>query len=197
MSRKALAIVLLLFAVPAAADVGIGASLSSDSRIAYLPLNLWSRFRLEPYLRAQKLESRASSPDTQNPPGDFSSDAQTLGVGIFGQSSPRDRVSIYYGARLAYERRESDVISLVLGPASPFIEPPTQRRKSDGYTIVPTLGLEYFFTDRLSIGAEVGWEYTELDDTITRTDTSGDVQTITTETDTQDTQTNIVLRFYF
>jgi hypothetical protein len=163
------------FTAPAVADVGVGAVVGNEEAIL-IPIRL-SSVIIEPYLGYREADV-----------GPTSTEGQTVGVGVFGSSMRGDNVSIYYGARLADINDESS--STLVDPITGL--PIAQSRSDiDGYRIAPTVGFQYTIS-RVAIGAEIGWAYEEVDQSVS----FGGPSTERT-TEAEGTFANVVFRFFF
>jgi hypothetical protein len=186
----------LLTSVSALADVGVGASVSANDASIYVPVTA-KRFMFEPYFRAADRESETSTPATVRPPGTSSIEARLLGVGIFRLVQPAERVTFYYGGRLGYLEEKLRSTSLVISTTPSQLAPPFHSSEVDGYSIAPTIGFQYHFMERLSIGAELGWEHAELDGVAVDDPLVGTTITLHGDITADDTRSNIILRFFF
>ena len=182
---------LLFVSTGIAAEFGFGASFKSDETAIYFPVHIGSRVIVEPYFSFVDDESLAFS-------AKVSLEDTEIGVGLFGRVNPTEKASAYLGVRAAYIRSEQTVeqeISLVT-PGGRTSQVVATQTENDGYSIAPTLGFEYFIIDRLTIGAEVAWEYRDLDASV-NTSSPFLPGHDKTETSSNRTRTNIILRFYF
>lgn len=171
MKRTLIALSLIVFPMAAIADFGIGVSFKSSEAGIYLPITITPRVFVEPYFQYGHGDSESNF--------NSSSTNLSVGAGLFGVSDLGDDVDFYYGARAAYLRQESSFGG--------------QKSDADGFSIAPTLGFQYYLTDRLSLGAEVRWEFTELSGT--RTFESSDPENYNSSGN--GTRTDVLLRFYF
>jgi len=114
---------------------------------------------------------------------DDSSTVLTIGVGLFGVAELADSVSAYYGGRIGYLSLENT--SRLSGTLPPGYPSTTAEDSLDGYTLAPTIGLEYHFSKRFSIGGEAALAYTNIEGD----DGSSQESTATT--------TNIIFRYMF
>jgi len=169
--KRLLAVLGIAVTAPAwAADVGVGVSARSDDATIYVPIDVNDTFRIEPLARYAK--------DTSIFPGGRTKrETYEIGTGLFKLYPLTESIHIYYGGRLSYLNLKYD--TNFYGPAIN-----SDRSRSDGYRIAPTLGFEYFFNKHLSIGGEAQWYYSDI------------------EADGQDlsatgTNTNLILRLRF
>jgi hypothetical protein len=133
---------LLVPGLSTAAQVGIGGSVRSDDSAIYIPINVTPGFRLEPFFNWLDTETTSSGTT-------FSLEGRTLGVGGFFQMNLHERVQTYLGGRLGYFEAE---VSGGLGTED-----------SEGFSIEPTLGAEFFVTDRFSVALEAFLYHRETD----------------------------------
>jgi hypothetical protein len=119
-----------------------------------------------------------------------------VGIGVLCLVPLAERVTLYYGGRLEHTEQESNLSSSTgATPLPPF---PTQSSTYKSNAIIPTLGFHYDIVQRLSIGAEIGWDYSKTDATSINRSQSGSItQTSQSTIKTNDTRANIVLRFFF
>ena len=170
-------VVLLIcaFTAPARADLGVGAAVGTADETILFPIRL-SSVIIEPYFGYREAEVANAS-----------SDALTVGVGVFGLSMRGNDVSIYYGARLADVSGESS--STAVDPITGLVLA-QQRADIDGYRIAPTVGFQYTIS-RVAVGAEIGWAYEEVDQSVS----FGGISTERT-TVAKGTHANVVFRFF-
>ena len=194
MVRFTVAFAALVFAARAGAEVGLGASLNSDDATIYIPISP-KRFMIEPYVRHQSAEQVVTSTTSSGAPGTADIESLTFGVGVFHSARPRDNVELYYGARLGYVEQELESVALI---TSPFpIPPSTSSGDADGYSFAPTIGFQYRWLERFSIGADFGWEYLDVESTTINTPSFGSATEYRTKQETTETHTNIIFRFFF
>ncbi|MCU7850580.1 MAG: porin family protein [Candidatus Thiodiazotropha sp. (ex Monitilora ramsayi)] len=157
------------------AYVGLGISAKSNDARVYLPLNISDHFRVEPALRYYKDEQTddIGSRDTK---------ALEISVGLFRRSKLMQNTSIYYGGRLGYIQEETSINSTYNDMVFDI----------DGFSIAPTIGFEYLFTDNFSVGAEAEWFYRDLDGS----EWNGGTQS-NFDKETTGTSTRLILRFNF
>jgi len=181
MPMRLVAISVLLSLAPLAhADFGVGGSVGADRSSILFPIELRS-LMLEPYVGYSNSDSSVNSVDTEE---------RLVGMGVFGLAHRSDDVSFYFGARFAaFEGEITSGNSTWASPAS--------RMKSDGQLVTPTFGIQYTL-NQVSFGAELGWEYKEVDwNTVTETDFGpGFIEYSRTET-SRTTQASIVFRYFF
>lgn len=162
-----------------AAEYGIGISAKSDSSLLYFPIDMSAKLRAEPFVRHQ------TSDVTQRI--DFGGEVTTFrsefdqiegGIGIFGLAVPKESVRLYYGGRASYFDGDSHSSQ--------------SSQSSYGYRITPTVGFEYLFNSRFTLGGEVGYyfESRHLDSRIQLTHQEVDV-------DTSGTESFLILRYFF
>jgi len=175
------------FTASARADFGIGASVGTEDATILFPIRL-SSVIVEPSLGYydRDIEPRA-----------VSAEGRSIGVGVFGLSTAGDNLSIYYGARLADLSDESS--SALLDPFTALPVGQT-RTEVDGYLVAPTVGFQYAIS-RVVIGAEIGWEYRDVDQEGSTTITNGGVtlplSTTRSSTVARGTHATIVFRYFF
>lgn len=162
-----------------AAEYGLGISAKSDSGLLYVPIDLSSRLRLEPFVRHTS-SSSTQTVDFGGEPTTFRSNGDLIegGVGLFGLAVPKESVRLYYGGRASYFDSTSRSTSL--------------RQSSYGYRITPTLGFEYLFSSRFSLGGEVGYYFESRNG---ETTTQGTIQE--SDSDNSGTESYLILRYFF
>jgi hypothetical protein len=107
-----------------------------------------------------------------------------------------DRFTLYYGGRLARIDEESTAAGSGLDPI-PIVSQSSSQSIVEGHSIGPALGFHYSFIERLSIGAEIRLEHSDVDiDTISRAPSSS-TQTTQGQITTNDTRADVILRFFF
>lgn len=182
---SSLLIVILAASGAVAATVGVGVSVRSGDTSIYVPVDTGNSIRIEPFVRAYK-----SSSNTRY--SSFSSDYEDsyiyYGVGIFGKSSINDNSNTYYGARIAYTASEYE---------SSDSDGYSSKSDLSGYEIAPTLGLEYYITEKFSVGAEAEWYYAKLDGDRKSISPFSGVSTSDEERESTGTNTRVLVRFFF
>ncbi|MDH5467088.1 MAG: hypothetical protein OEY25_06695 [Candidatus Aminicenantes bacterium] len=123
-------------------NFGIGVSLSKealwleDFLIIYMPIDISSKFRLEPEI-GFLLQSESAGIWEET------SIALSVGLGIFAMKQ-KEKINIYYGARTGFIIDSYVIV--------------TRRTRTDFY-IGPALGGEYFFSNHFSLGGEIQLSY--------------------------------------
>lgn len=171
------------FTAPARADVGVGAAVGNEDETILFPIRL-SSVIIEPYLGYRESDGKFRRNTS-------SAESLEVGVGVFGLLMRGDNLSIYYGARLADIRGEEFI---QINEPNTFPETQTD---IDGYRVTPTVGLQYTIS-RVTIGAEIGLIYEEIDSrstTIRRL--SGATSRMEDTVVSKGTHANVVFRFFF
>lgn len=174
-----------------AADFGVGVSARSNDGILYAPIDISNSLRLEPSVRYGRT--------SRDEDGVYAVDQETreleIGFGVFGLKQIGEAVRFYYGARLAYVANESDDF---------YFAPSTDSRRQtelDGYRIGPTVGFEYLFGQRFSVGGEASYSFVDLDGKTVQTTTTIFGSTTRTEADiareSSGSQTRLIFRYMF
>jgi hypothetical protein len=174
--RFTVVVLLCASTAPAVADVGVGAVVGNEDEAILFPIGL-SSLIIEPYLGYREADQINAS-----------TEAQTVGLGVFGVSMRGDNLSIYYGARLADVSGESS--STTVDPITGLSIVQT-RVDIDGFRVSPTVGFQYTIS-RVAFGAEIGWAYEEIDQTLSFGATSTERPLVS-----RGTQANVVFRFFF
>lgn len=160
-----------------AAKTGIGVSVQGDGGTIYIPIEVSKHFRLEPTLFFSHSENEYEE-------GDKSSyTTMQFDLGLFGKSEIYEQLNTYYGARIGYIYSQQDRSSSFFSDYD---------SETHGVNIAPTLGIEYFFSERFSVGGEVAWYFRYSED---NSSSSGPVlpeESISTGTDSR-----LIARFYF
>jgi hypothetical protein len=162
-----------------ALDVGIGIGHGQNSGSIYVPIEFSPSLRIEPFLSVLKETSTTSS---------FSSSYsdKAYGAGLFGVRQTTENTRFFYGARLAYAKREHEqVVSPSLGLS--------QNSSASGYSFAPTVGFEYLLQKNISIGGEATISYLRMTD---KSSYGIQPDSSTKQTRTQ-TGTSVTARYYF
>ena len=190
---SSLLIVILAASGAVAATVGVGVSVRSGDTSIYIPVDINNSIRIEPFVRARK-----SSGDYEHRVGsyayssDYEDSYRYYGVGIFGKSSINENSNTYYGARIAYTTGKHEYNS-----ESSNGDYYSGESDLSGYGIAPTLGFEYYITEKFSIGAEAEWYYEKFDSDTKSTSSFGDVETTNEEDKSTGTNTRVSIRLFF
>ena len=154
----------LLISSAFATKIGIGVSAQDDGGTIYVPVDISDKLRVEPALFVYRSDYEADD-GTEN-------DLTTinLSIGLFGKTNPADDFIIYYGGRVGY-----------------LYEDWNSDDTTHGIRIVPALGMEYYFTERFSLGGEIGWAFEYKDYSAT----------VDAERTSTGTLGRLIARFYF
>jgi hypothetical protein len=163
-----------------AGDLGIGVSVKSNDSAVYLPFKVAPHLMLEGRLEYQR-DARSDEipgvgPDTEN------ATSCSLGAGCFGLSQLSESTRLYAGGRLSYVANRNEM-------NAPF---GSSTIREHGWSVAPTVGVEYFPIKQLSVGAEVGLSYARLTGTLS----SGGMDADTTRNHTS-TESALIVRYYF
>jgi hypothetical protein len=180
MKRVLLIAALCGISVTAAAEVGLGVSIRSNDSTIYVPIEIGDSFRIEPLLRYARSKSESTTSGFR-----LESDSRTysIGTGLFALTSLGESITLYYGGRLSYMSQRASGTSLEMGPFGPSYL--TIRSEADGFSVAPTVGLEYHLAKFFSIAGEAALTHTDID---------GDDNL---ESKTTSTTSNIVFRYRF
>ena len=152
----------------AGARVGLGVSISDAGEILVLagsesavpiiptilvPIDLSGRFRVEPEVGGYR---NSSVNETRLTPSISELVTQTssvirFGVGAFGIAS-KDRFMLYYGGRVGYQRYHQSSTSAL--PSGSTTHESFTYPTIPAWVFAPTIGGEYYLSERLSLGGE-------------------------------------------
>lgn len=124
-------------APPQGTRFGLGATVDSGSATLHVPIEVSPAIRVEPFFAWSESETTG--------PLASSSETRELGAGAFFRLDVRERLQAYVGGRLSYVEQESTGSDL------------------DGFRIEPTVGAEFWITDRFSAALEAYLFRVELD----------------------------------
>lgn len=167
--RKNVLIVLLFVVAPSSfgAQYGLGTSATEAGDTLYFPIRT-DNYIFEPFF---------SYYDEKD--GSYSFESDSLGMGIFRLAPVADKISLYFGGRLALiEYQDSD--------------PDFGDYKSDGTLIAPVLGAQYSISSNFTIALEHRIEYISED-----VDQPTSTTVLHYDNNSTDTETDIVARIFF
>lgn len=170
----------MLFATNSfATQFGIGISGTSDDQRIYFPINITDSFRTELSLAVSTAELERNDAKQEN-------DLADMGVGLFLTKTVYEKTKLYYGSRFTY----------MYGKIKYRYTDSNDNASYDqnGYSIAPTIGLEYYITDHISLGGEAEYSYRKLD---IDADTGTDVRDRDTKQTITGTTGRVVLRYFF
>ncbi len=133
--------------------VGLGVGINEGLSI-FVPIDFGS-FRLEPQLGFRMMSSESGNVDR-------SSTTLILGTGIFAEGAEVANTVIYYGGRLGIVQNSEKVET----PAGETDE------STLDFFLGPAVGVEYFFSDRFSLGGEAQLIFTMFGEEDDEDDTS-------------------------
>ena len=199
--RFVLTLVFAAAATSAAADVGIGVSAKTDSATIYIPITV-GRFMIEPYVRATDRESESlvttGTTVALRTASASELEANDIGVGVFRVVPLAERMSLYYGGRLARIEQEVQSFSAVGVNTIPAFGQPAEINSAEGHSIIPALGFQYNIVERFSIGAEIGVNRSDVETTtINRSQSGAITSTVSSDITTTDTRADVIFRFFF
>lgn len=126
--------------------------------------------RLEPEIGYRSINDKVN---------DLKDKSLNLGIGAFGMYQ-QGKANIYLGFRLEYSNFKHEYKDNILGK---------QTENTDGISIGPAVGVEYFFGQHFSIGGEVALKYINYK--------SSNIQYGSdSELDNYITESGLILRFY-
>lgn len=172
-----------------AAEVGVGLSLKQDENGIFIPVKARENLFIEGFFRQNSSKASPSNSQSQGQNSAFS--ASRIGLGVFWQKAISDGCQIYAGPRMAYTTMKYSATFPALGDGSgPTF---TFEDKHHGTTLTPTLGFEYFPVKHVSIGGEVGYEYTRMNSTFNQ----HYGESLSREGTNRGTVSSVILRYYF
>jgi hypothetical protein len=159
-----------------AAEYGLGASLGSfsDTQEIFVPIQVREGLRFEPSVTAQVATLRADSFNTQK------DRFYVLKAGLFSVRPLHEGINLLTGGRLGYVKQRS-TLSNDSGSSS--------STEFTGFTVEPTLGMEYMPIKQLAMGAEVSLDYRQVK--------NEDANDNTSNTKTLSTSTRITVKFFY
>lgn len=167
-----------------AGDLGLGVSMKTGEDTLFLPYRISERLMVEGKAWHGHTASSSQTPG-------IGTDSQTwdslgLGMGLLWRRPLGESLSMYGGPRLGYQ----SVRNHFNNPGGPgwFTE-----TRLHGWTLTPSVGVEYFPVKHLSLGGEVGYEMTRMTGI---SDQNGMPSTTLKSTSTS-TVTSLILRYYF
>ena len=135
---KFLTTIFFLFSINASAGLGLGASIQNNSTTFFLPIK-FNGFFVEPKIAFQKY-------DYDKTMSSASSQSVYVASGFFLNKEIEKKASVYYGARVGYQDQNTNNS--------------TGTQKT--YIFSPTVGVEYFPAERVSVGLEYQLQYSYL-----------------------------------
>lgn len=174
-----------------AAKFGIGMSARSGETEIYFPIDISSRWRVEPSIRYSQYEDSQSASTTSFDTSYYSKQKTLdLSLGFFYQYQAYESVAIYYGLRGGYSIIEYETRSVTDQTSS------SSTYKGDGYSVVPTLGIEYWFAQRFTVAGEVGYAFSKsgYDNT---SSSSSSIDSFNYDTEGHSTMSRLILRYFF
>jgi hypothetical protein len=165
---------------------GIGVSARDSSATIYFPIKT-KRFIFEPMINIAYYDEDWTGASVAR---ESEGTQYRIGAGVFMYNELLKNTELIYGARLGYLNEDSDS-KYTSGSSVEYI-----KYDRSGYFIAPTLGLEYNFTDHISLGLYVSLEYSFLDGDNEQVHDE-DSEKIDLETTSFSTETDIFLKFYF
>ena len=156
---------------------GLGVGLNDGIKI-YFPIN-------KGYLI---IEPTLATYGSDNKETDSSYDYKGIevGVGVFKNKKVTEETYLYYGGRFGYINREDRSDYKFSGSSS------SRSNDEDGYFVAPTLGVQYYLADSISIGLDAAFMYSKVKGVDTSNGTITD-----TETAIYNSEAEVILRYMF
>lgn len=151
------------------ADIGIGTSLSDYDKTIYIPINISESIRIEPSLRYAKIEYEYNFDNTSDI---YNREEYEIGLGVFKKNQVSEKVNALVGLRMAYQKYTF-----------------SGSEDSTGYSFAPTLGFEYYFHEKVSIGTEIALRYDNTD--------NNQFNSNSADTESTNLDSSINIRFFF
>lgn len=166
---KTVLIVLLFVTAPLsfAAEYGLGTSATEAGSTLYFPIRT-DNYIFEPFF---------SYYDEKD--GSYTFESDSFGVGVFRLAPVADKISLYFGGRLAL---------VTYGDSDPDFGD----YKSEGTLIAPVLGAQYSISQNFTIALEHRIEYFSED-----VDQPTSTTILHYDNDSTNTETDIVARIFF
>jgi hypothetical protein len=124
-----------MFGIGVAFGAGAGNDFSAVE--IQLPIDFGGRFRLEPTIGYHQTKGWKYIDDNST---------LSIGTGVYLMNDLADDISIFYGGSFHYLRDDDD--------GSPT--------NGSGFRIRPTIGLEYSFSEKFRMGADIGYSYIKI-----------------------------------
>ncbi len=157
---------------------GLGVRINGDvGSTLYVPVKVNDAFMIEGTLSYLHFKNDAGVGNLSS----YRTTSTEVGAGFFWLKSLGESTRLYAGPRVSYGKA-----STVYGAT------PEQRADSKGWTVAPTLGVEYFPLRNISIGGEIGASYGHA--TGDRSDFTGNQSVKSTQASTV---SSVILRYYF
>lgn len=141
---------------------GVGISATEDGTTLYFPVKM-GHLLVEPLVSYDK-RTQTDTFKNSNYSGTSDTKEKAVGLGFFGIVTLNDHVDMIVGTRVIYvdyHLKDSDSLGTIFGD-----------RRLKGFEVVPTVGIEYYFNDHVSLGGSIGYsfqsvsgDYAELNDT--------------------------------
>lgn len=109
-----------------------------------------------------------------------------VGVGVFKNKKVTEDTYMYYGGRLGYIDGENKGFYQYTSSSS------SHSNEEDGYFIAPTLGVQYFLTDSISVGLDAAFMYSKVKGVNTSNGTITDTETVI-----YNSEAGVILRYMF
>ncbi|HJW34933.1 MAG TPA: hypothetical protein VJ505_16405 [Holophagaceae bacterium] len=173
-----LAVALGLSLAARAQAPGLGVRINGDAgSTLYVPVKVNDAFMVEGTLSYLHFKNDTGAGTLSS----YRTTSTEVGAGFFWLKPLGESTRLYAGPRVSHGKA-----STVYGGA------PEQRADSQGWTVAPTLGVEYFPLRNVSIGGEIGASYGHA--TGDRSDFTGHQSVKSTQASTV---SSVILRYYF
>jgi hypothetical protein len=164
-----------------AVDVGLGVSMdlsNNESRTISVPVKVLKNFLVEPYYREEGFEYERSDPFLHG----HKFKRSELGAGLFYSTEHQEGISVYVGARVGYLDNNFSIED----NADNFEE------YEYGYSVSPTLALQYEVMSKLVVSGEIDWAFSRLEGKV-----SSIAGIVDSSTEKRETGSRIFVRYFF
>ncbi len=174
-----------------AENVGLGVSVTSDTRSAYLPIKIQESYRVEPFLTYYKDEY---GNDVEEYGTSHKNNFSTLniGTGFFKSRNINDSIGTYFGLRVSYTKQKR-------GNATTGTYVSSSEEKLTGFNYAPVVGFDYSIFQDLTVGFEAEWAFYDLSGEQKLDNGSPEhyIEKSTVKNRGQSTNTRMIVRYFF
>ena len=145
---------LLISPAVIAENVGLGVSVTSNTRSVYLPIKIQEAYWVEPFLTYYKDEY---GNDVEEYGTSYKNNNSTLniGTGFFKSHTVNDSIGTYFGLRASYTKQKR-------GNSNTGTYVSSSEEELTGYNFAPVVGFDYSIFQNLAVGFEAEWVFYDL-----------------------------------
>jgi hypothetical protein len=182
---------LLISPAVIAENVGLGVSVTSNTRSVYLPIKIQESYWVEPFLSYYK-DEYGNDVEEFGTSYKNNHSALNIGTGFFKSRTVNDSIGTYFGLRISYAKQKQ-------GNAATGTYVSSSEVELTGFNFAPVVGFDYSIAQNLTVGFEAEWAFYNLSGKQKQDNGSPEhyIEKSTVKSNGQSTNTRVIVRYFF